>query len=230
MTPATGHTPRRTDAGAREVRDRDELVRWFVGPDGTPWPDWTGRSKRLGGRSAWTRPTVAAVRAAVRQGGFQRAFRGQVGRMDVDTLVARMVEQGRRAFFDRLGLACRAGELGIGQAAATEALAKRPGLVILAADAGPSGSRKFTQQARRKGVPMLTAAQGEDLGAALGREFVSVVVVARSVFSDDLGRWGKWLSGLDETGINEYEDPGSASAGIEDRSDRSNTETPATGH
>ena len=229
MTPATDHTPRRTDAGSRTVRGRDELVRWFVGPDATPWPDWTGRSKRLGGRSAYTQATAKAVEDAVRRGGFKRAFRGGVGRMDVDTLVERMAEQGRRAFFERLGLACRAGALGIGQAAASEALAGAPRLVIVSADAGASGNRKFTSHARRKQVPILTAEHGGDIGAALGREFVSVVVVTRSAFADDLCRWGMWLSALDGTGITEYEEPGSASAGIEDRPGRSNTETPATG-
>jgi ribosomal protein L7Ae-like RNA K-turn-binding protein len=149
--------------------------------------------------------------------------------MDVDTLVTRMTQQGRRAFYDRLGLACRANALGIGHVSAAELLTNRPALVILAADSGAAGQRKFAQQAARKNVPILTVETGADTGRALGREFVSVVVVARSAFADDLCRWGRWLSRLDGTGIKEYEDPGSTVAGNEGRHVRPNTETPDSG-
>lgn len=184
----------RTCVGTRTTGTDATLLRWFLGPDETPWPDVSGRA---GGRGAWTQPSVAAIEAALKRGGFARAFQTRVRGVGVEDLVSRVVSLGGKGWHNRLGLANRAGALAIGQASAREALREgRAALVVLADDAGEAGKQKFSRDAERKALPSVWVRHGAWPGAALGREFVSVVTVARSPFADDLLRWATWLSSL----------------------------------
>jgi len=193
-------------AGTRSRERRETLVRWFIGSDGTPWPDWTGRSARVG-RGAHTEPTVEAVQQALVRGGFRRAFAREIGEVTVDTLVERMVVLGRKAFFNRIGLANRAAVLAVGQTACRERFVRGiPALLLVAADVGSAARTKFTVNARRRAVPIATVASGNELGLALGREFVGVVLVEASVFADDLKCWARALAALPSTGVVDYEE------------------------
>lgn len=184
--------PERTCVGTRASGTSATLLRWFLGPDGTPWPDVSGRA---GGRGAWTRPDREAVGAALRRGGFSRAFSTQVRGVNVEELSARVRALGEKGWHNRMGLANRSGALAIGQASAREALRDgRVALVVLADDAGEAAKQKFSRDAERKQLPTVWVREGAALGAALGREFVSVVTVASSPFADDLLRWATWLS------------------------------------
>lgn len=189
----------RTCVGTRTQHAREELLGWFRGEDGTPWPDWTGRMGRHVGRGAWVLPNAEAIRAAVRRNGFASGFREPLSTFDADLLLTRAIAAGERAWLDRLGLANRAGALAVGQAAAQERLGTGGvSILLLAQDAGASRS-KFGYTGRVRGILTLMLESGTTLGAALGREFVSVVAVERGVFADDLGRWARWLAGLGST-------------------------------
>jgi ribosomal protein L7Ae-like RNA K-turn-binding protein len=176
------------------------LLRWFVGPDRTPWPDWTGRARGMSNRSAWTAADVEAITLANERGGFAKSFHEAPAKVASPVLVARALELGEKAFFNRLGLANRAGVLAVGQAAARDEFSrKKIGLVIIASDAGTSGQERFGGNARRKGIPTLLIDSGAELGRALGREFVSVTLVHQSPFSIDLLRIGRQLVALGST-------------------------------
>lgn len=199
-------TSMRTCAGTRRREARDGLVRWMLGPDGTPWPDWTGRSARLNGRGAWTLADAKAVSRAMERGGFARAFRGRVGRVDSVQLVERLAVAGRKAFFERLALGNRAGAVAIGQNAVRERFAMSDGGVLLVADdAGSSARSRYVTNARRKSVPTIRVSSGAVLGAPLGREFVSVALVDDGPFAEDLRRWARSLVSLPNTCIVEYD-------------------------
>lgn len=196
----------RTCAGTRRREVRDDLVRWMLGPDGTPWPDWTGRSARLEGRGAWTLADAKAVSRAMERGGFARAFRGRVGRVESSQLVERLAAAGRKAFFERLALGNRAGAVAIGQNAVRERFAGSDGGVLLVADdAGPSAQMRYVANARRKAVPTIRVTSGAVLGAPLGREFVSVALIDDGPFARDLRRWARSLVSLPNTCIVEYD-------------------------
>ena len=136
-----------------------------------------------------------ALGAALRRGGFSRAFSTQVRGVNVEELSARVRALGEKGWHNRMGLANRSGALAIGQASAREALRDgRVALVVLAEDAGEAAKQKFSRDAERKQLPTVWVREGAALGAALGREFVSVVTVASSPFADDLLRWATWLS------------------------------------
>jgi predicted RNA-binding protein YlxR (DUF448 family)/ribosomal protein L7Ae-like RNA K-turn-binding protein len=197
--PAAAHS-HRTSVATRVRAERETLLAWFPGEDGSPWPDWTGRAGRHLGRGAWTEPTAAAIRAAVKRNAFAAAFRADAPRVGADELLRRALEAGRKVFLERIGLANRAGALAAGQAASLERLGSgRVALLLLAADAGDACRRKFTHTARARGIVTVVVREGAVLGRSLGREFVSVAALDESPFSRDLARWARWLMDLGDT-------------------------------
>ncbi len=173
------------------------LVRWFVDPSGGLWPDWTGSSRKLGGRGANVHASVDCVAVALRKGGFARSLRTRVAPVTDATLVTRLLEAGESAWFQRLGLGLRAGLVAAGALSADEAFAGATGgLLILASDARGASRRSLSEQARRHRADTLEVRDGAWLGAALGREFVAVAYVRRSVFSTELLSWGRALANL----------------------------------
>lgn len=72
--------------------------------------------------------------------------------------------------------------------------------MILAHDAGDSTVTKFSENASRKGCDVVWAS-GAWIGSALGREFVSVAIVARSPFSETLTGWARALSSYPSSAV-----------------------------
>ncbi|MFT4703012.1 MAG: putative RNA-binding protein YlxR (DUF448 family), partial [Bradymonadia bacterium] len=176
----------RTCAGTRQSYPSGELLRWFLAPDGTAWPDVNGKA---GGRGAWTCVTKDAIEGASERGGFARAFRTKVPVMPASEACSRVLKLGTKWWYNRLGLANRASALAVGQASVREAFREsRAPLVLLADDAGAAALSKYGQQAQRKSSNVVRWRHGAALGGSLGREFVSVVAVAPSAFDSDLWR------------------------------------------
>lgn len=179
---------RRTSVSTRRTAPRERLIRWFDGPEGTSWPDWTGRSAALGGKGVYTEPSAEAVREAIRR----KRLKG-----DPTVLVGRLVESGERVWAERLGLATRANAIAVGQTAVRERMRDGQALLLLvAADAGNAVVEKVTRNAERKGTPYCTVSSGEVLGRATGREFVSCVLVEQPSFATDLLIWSEALASL----------------------------------
>lgn len=172
----------RTCVASRQVLAQDDLIRWFVGPDGTHWPDWTGRSRGRLGKGRYTQRSSDMVAQAVQR----RQLKG-----NADTLIARVTDVADQAFLDRLGLACRANALAIGQSAVREALKKgwSNGVLIYAQDAGKAGIDRVHDRVLQRGTPIIEVENGERLGHALGRQYVSVVWCKDSAFSHTLWNW-----------------------------------------
>ena len=196
-------------------------IRWFVGADGTPWPDWTGRG-RVGGRGAWTCARSACVEEAARTRAFGKAFRQPLGPFDAATLLARCVALGERELWSRLGLANRAGKAAVGQTASREAIGSAGGgLVLAASDAGEAGIDRLVGNAAAKHVAVAWIQSGTRIGAALGKSFVSSVVVAPSAFAEDLLRWSEGLATFSESSVDRVDGgPRGVEAGSEVRSNR----------
>ena len=205
----------RTNVASRKREPQEDLLRWFVGPDETPWPDWTGKA-RVPGRSAYTERTIGSIREAAKTGGFARGFRTNIS-ADAETLVLRAQEAGVRAWFSRLGLANRAGVLAVGDAASREGSRTAGWLLILADDAGKSTAQKYEAQATRKGATVVRAS-GHALGRALGREYVSVVTVQASPFKIDLQSWALALDTYPDSGLSVSGAKGPIVAGSKSRS------------
>lgn len=188
----------RTDISTRTKEQQSDLLRWFLGPDGTPWPDWTGRA-RVPGRSVYTGRAMSSVREAAEERTFGRGFKQNVS-ADAEVLIERACAAGTRSWFDRLGLANRAGVLSVGEAASREGTKTSGWFLILADDAGQSTAKKFRTQALRKDAKVVCTS-GYALGKALGREYVSVITVAGSRFRRDLQEWASALESYPESGF-----------------------------
>lgn len=168
--------------GTRTIAAQGALIRWFVGPDGTHWPDWTGQTRGRFGRGVYTLRSPRALELA----STRRQLRGATA-----TLHARVVEVAERAFWDRWSLACRANALAIGQTAVRAALAegKKGGVFVFASDAGKAGVKRAHDAMLHRGVTVLEIPSGARLGQALGREYVSSAWLHASAFSKDLIQW-----------------------------------------
>lgn len=179
----------RTCVASRELRAQDDLIRWFVGPDGTHWPDWTGRSRGRLGKGRYTQRNREMVEQAIQR----RQLKG-----NKDTLLARVTDVANQAFLDRLGLACRANALAIGQNAVREALKEgwKNGVLIYAQDAGKAGIERVHARVLQRGTPTIQVENGEKLGHALGRQYVSVVWCQDSAFSRTLWSWAPAMASL----------------------------------
>lgn len=80
-------SPQRSCIGCRAVRDKKDLVRLVHTPEGDYRLDPTGK---LSGRGAYLCPSLVCLNGAVKRKGFDRAFRGNVPREQVEALTEQM--------------------------------------------------------------------------------------------------------------------------------------------
>lgn len=147
-----------------DVRPRDELLRFVVGPDGGLTPDIGGR---LPGRGIWLSPDRDSVKRARARKLFERVARRAVQvEPDLedqieDLLVSRCVEL--------IGLARRAGQAVGGFEKVRAMLRQKRGTVLLAArDGAQDGREKLRAEA--PDLPVVDCLLADELGRAFGRE------------------------------------------------------------
>ncbi|MGH6904010.1 MAG: RNA-binding protein [Geminicoccaceae bacterium] len=164
--------PERRCLVTREVKDRDQMIRFVLDPAGQVVPDVDGR---LPGRGMWLSADRNVLNRALAANLFARAARARVQvRADLAEQVERLLVS--RAL-DCLGLARRAGQVAMGFDQVRACLRSASAAVLIAAaDSAADGRRKLRQLA--PGVPVITAFSKAELGAALGREGIVHVAVA----------------------------------------------------
>jgi predicted RNA-binding protein YlxR (DUF448 family) len=171
--------PRKSAAGTQRfcaatgaIRPIDEMIRFVIGPDGTPVPDL---KRRLPGRGIWITATREALCAAITRKAFARAFKRDV-RLAPDLVEAteRLIE---RAALDVLAICHKAGNVAVGFANVEASLARAHVMALLhAVEAAPDGVKKLAAALRRRAdaaeivvIDTFTSAQ---LDLALGRSNV----------------------------------------------------------
>lgn len=170
---ATGGTQRSAAAPVRrcivtgEHAPRRRLLRFVVSPEGELTPDVAAR---LPGRGAWITPDGAVLGQAIKRKLFARALHGQVA--VPDGLGARVEALLARRLVDALGLARRAGQAVCGAEKVEAQVAfwsrtGRPGLLVLARDAGADAQRRW--RSLPAGVARIEALTGEEIGRAFAR-------------------------------------------------------------
>ena len=166
--------PMRLCAVSRTPADRDDLIRFVAGPDGSIVPDL---ACRLPGRGVWVGGTRAVVEAAVRQKAFSRSLKQQI--VVPEDLPARIDHLMARRLGEAVSIANKAGLL-IAGFAKVDALitAGRAAVLIHAADGAGGGASKLdrkykalvgAEQAENTVVNELT---GPELDLAIGRSNV----------------------------------------------------------
>ncbi len=147
-----------------ESRDKSELLRFVVGPDGAVVPDIEGR---LPGRGLWLLPRRDIVAAASAKRLFARAARRNVS--VADGLADRVEELLVRRCVDLIGLARRAGQAVTGFAKVEAALDKGEAAVLVEAAEGSAGGRGKLKRLA-PGLPVIDALTAAELGRAFARE------------------------------------------------------------
>lgn len=146
-----------------EVRRREELVRFVVGPNGVIVPDVAGK---LPGRGLWLTARRDIVLTAVTKRLFARAARQPVAVEDglADRIEALLAWRCR----DGIGLARRAGQAVAGFAKVQAALTSGKAAVLVAASDGAADGRN-KMRALAPHLPLMDGLTGAELGAAFGR-------------------------------------------------------------
>ena len=187
MESAATRAPLRTCIACGRKGQTAELLAWFEGPDGQPWPDWTGRRVGRVGRHAWTCRTLTCVQESARKRAFARSWKKPVDAVPSEVLVARALAAGEEAWLNRLGLARRARALCVGQRAVRdEARGDARGVMVIAEDVGCAAKERFAIHARTKGYPVAWVRSGTWLGKALGVDEVGVLFLKEGTFASTL--------------------------------------------
>jgi len=181
---AARNEPQRSCLGCREVKDKQELLRFVLAPDRTLVPDLRGK---LPGRGAYTCLRKSCLAAAVMKKGFARAFRGEARSGAPDELIALVAARMVERIGGYLALASKAGKVASGGESVIEALTRRsPGIVCVATDISTDIGQKVTGLAARLGVDHFSLFDKEQLGALIGKGPRSAVVVELGGFSEAL--------------------------------------------
>lgn len=166
---ATG--PRRRCIVTGEVRERDGLLRFVVGPDGAVVPDIEAR---LPGRGLWLTPRRHILERAMAKRVFARAARRPV--VVPPELADRIEALLARRCGDSLGLARRAGLAVAGFDRVGEAVRRgSAALLLFALDGAEAGRRKLGALGRD--LPSASVLTADELGAAFGRERIVHVAI-----------------------------------------------------
>ena len=180
-----GNDPQRSCLGCRAVKDKKELLRFVLAPDRTLVPDLAGK---LPGRGAYTCFLKSCLMSALAKKGFARSFKGEVlagapGAL-VDFVAAGMVER----IAGYLSLANKAGKVVSGGESVLDTLRNgSPGVIFIATDISPDIGQKLSGLAERAGVKVFSLFDKDRLGALLGKEMRSAVVIEQGGFSKALG-------------------------------------------
>ncbi len=165
--------PRRRCFVTRRVDDKDALIRFVVGPDGTVCPDVAGK---LPGRGLWLSAERDVVHTACAGNLFAKGFRAAVA-VDAD-LTDRVEALVAERCLGLLGLARRAGLVAAGFEQARAMLASGDaGILVVARDAADDGRRRLEKLDRA--VPVIAVFSAVEMAQALGREHVVYVAVAK---------------------------------------------------
>ena len=182
--------PQRRCLVTREVKGKDQMIRFVLDPSGQVVPDIDGR---LPGRGMWLSADRNVLNKAVGANLFARGARAPArAEGDLAEQVERLLVQ--RAL-DCLGLARRAGQVTMGFEQVRAYLRSSvAGVLIAAADSSADGRSKLRRLA--VDLPVVTAFSRAELGAALGREDLVHVAVAPGRLAERLLCYIRRLAGF----------------------------------
>jgi predicted RNA-binding protein YlxR (DUF448 family) len=171
-----------------EIRPKEELIRFVLGPDGDVVPDL---AERLPGRGLWLKARRDIVDAACAKQLFAKAAR-RPARVPAD-LGPRVEALLVRRCLDTLGLARRSGQVAVGSEKARAALKAGKAAVLVAAAEAAGLAR---MRALAPNLPLVDLFSGTELGVALGREHLAYVVVFPGRLAQGLLREAARLAGF----------------------------------
>ncbi|HZV81323.1 MAG TPA: DUF448 domain-containing protein [Geobacteraceae bacterium] len=189
--------PQRSCLGCREVKPKEELLRFVLDPDGNVVPDL---AKKLPGRGGYTCYRRSCLEAAVRKRQFSRSFKGEAKTLPSEEMLTMVTGLQEERVVSTIAMANKAGRVVSGSDKVMDALRKgNVSLLILAEDISGESAAKFLAIAGKTGVESFRFSLKERLGSPLGKDIRSVVAVAPGPFADslrrELTRYGNFFEG-----------------------------------
>ena len=160
----------RTCIVTRLKAEPDDLIRFVLGPDSVVFPDL---KRNLPGRGCWVTADRVHIEKAASKGAFARTFKAQVSvPPDLGGMVDDLLS---KTALGSLGLARKAGQIGLGAAKVEANVRSGEALLVLhAVEASEDGVRKIAQARRATayaGGPQIAAYKlfsEAEMGLALG--------------------------------------------------------------
>lgn len=171
----TRNKPQRSCLGCGDTRNKEDLLRFVLGPDGALTPDLRSR---LPGRGAYICPTRSCLDAAIRKKRFAASFKTALQGVDAERIasgIRALVTERVRGY---LSLAAKAGKVVSGSDAVVgELRGGKAGLLFMATDLSDESRKKFTAMAGHAGVAVVALFDKEILGTLIGKEHRGIVAV-----------------------------------------------------
>jgi len=136
--------PLRSCLGCREVRPKDELLRFVLDPEGMLYPDV---SRKLPGRGSYTCFSRACLETALKRKQFNRSFKGEVKLLPEAELLALIVKIMEEKISSLIALANKAGKAVSGSDKVMDTLRKgEAAILIVAADTSEIGKASLRER------------------------------------------------------------------------------------
>ena len=182
---STENGPRRTCVACRQTKDKKQLVRYVVAPDGAVLVDYR---QRLPGRGAYTCIDMQCLRNAIEKKGFQRSFRGLSQPADLVVLTEQLIKEVARRIANLIGISRKSGQCISGSNAVIKALRKGSSLalILIAEDISMAIGNKIKSLAERQNIYFVQLYDKKRIGQLLGKEERSVIAVQTGSLSESL--------------------------------------------
>jgi len=178
--------PQRSCLSCREVKPKDDLLRFVLDPERVVFPDI---SRKLPGRGAYTCFSRSCLTSAINKKQFFRSFKGEVTLLPADELISMITRLQEERITSFISMANKAGKAVSGSDKVMDALRKGTvALLVLAGDISQDSRSRFTAIAEKTGVKVIDFSVKERLGATLGKEIRTAVAVISLPFAEALDR------------------------------------------
>lgn len=166
------------------MHDKNDLIRFVRDPAGQLLVDY---QNRLPGRGAYTCVDPDCIGKAVSQGAFSRSFKQSVSVPDGVVLIEAVAQVLRRRVLNLIGIARKAGAIVSGSHTVLQALGKPDAsLLIVATDAAEGTANKILNKARGCKIPFFKMFDKQTIGAAVGRDERSHLVLTNKQFARNI--------------------------------------------
>ncbi|HEY3306855.1 MAG TPA: DUF448 domain-containing protein [Desulfuromonadaceae bacterium] len=185
MSRKSHEAPQRSCLGCRTARDKGQLIRFVLSPQGEVTPDVDAK---LPGRGAYTCINSTCLLDACKQRQFNRAFKQDVHVPPPEKVVEGVAGLLKERVLGFLGLANRAGKIVSGGAMVSDAIrsAHKPGFVVIATDVSDVIGIKIKMIADVNSIPCVYILTKDEIGAILGKAPRSAFAVKSGGFVKEL--------------------------------------------
>jgi predicted RNA-binding protein YlxR (DUF448 family) len=180
------------------VKNRGELLRFVLSPDGILSPDLLCK---LPGRGAYTCPDKSCLTEAVSRKQFDRAFKKEVNLRSADELISIVASMMEDRIASYIALANKAGKIVSGSDMVMHILKKgdKKRIIMFSTDVSVDIRHKVINLAEKIGIEYFSLLDKERVGALIGKSLRSVVAVEGQGFvssiKKELERYRNFVGG-----------------------------------